>query len=136
MRLEFDDTFTLETVQGLNELYRVPLDLMQIGVEYYINVDPKKAQHFQRKLANLLTHPRTLSLIENKDKERARSVNPRPITTEVNNRLKQEVSKFNSQANTVVKSFLTANEQKLATSENIVREGLRKQEAELRNRII
>jgi len=85
-------------------------------VEYYINVDAKKAQHFQRKLSNLLTHPRTLILIESKDKERARSVNPRPITTEVNNRLKQEVSKFNSQANTVVKSFITANEKQLATS--------------------
>lgn len=63
-------------------------------------------------------------------------MNPRPITTEVNNRLKQEVSKFNSQANTVVKSFITVNEQKLANSEQIVRESLKKQEAELRTRII
>lgn len=36
MKLEFDDTFTLETVQGLNELYRVPTSL---------NVDRRRVLH-------------------------------------------------------------------------------------------
>jgi hypothetical protein len=30
--------------------------------------DPKKAQHFQRKLSNLLTNPSTLKLIDNRAK--------------------------------------------------------------------
>lgn len=74
-----------------------------------------------------MTHPRTLTIIENKDKERAKSMNPRPVTTEVTNKLKQEVSKFNSQANTVVKNMIQSSEEKLTNSENLIRNSLKKQ---------
>lgn len=93
--------------------------------------------HFQRKLHNLLTHPRTLSIIENKDKERAKSMNPRPAPpSNINSKMKEEVSKFNSQANTVVKNIIQSSEQKLTSNENIIRNSLKKQEADVRNRIM
>ena len=42
--------------------------LTEIAIEYYINEDPRKANHFQKKLTSLLTNPYTLNLIE-KDKK-------------------------------------------------------------------
>ena len=36
---------------------------IQVAIEYYINEDPRKANHFQKKLTSLLTHPHTLDLI-------------------------------------------------------------------------
>jgi hypothetical protein len=59
MRLEFADTYELDVVKQLNDLYK-------IAVEYYIHEDPKKAGHFQRKLTSLLSNPQTLSVIEKK----------------------------------------------------------------------
>lgn len=63
-------------------------------------------------------------------------MNPRPMTTEANKKLKEEVSKFNLQADTVIKNIIHNNEQKLATNENIIRSSLKKQEADVRNRIM
>lgn len=40
--------------------------VMQIAIEYYVNEDPRKANHFQKKLTGLLAHPYTLELIEKK----------------------------------------------------------------------
>ncbi len=57
MKLEFAETYDLETVQQLNDIYK-------LGVEYYIHEDPKKANHFQRKLTSLLSNPNTLNIIE------------------------------------------------------------------------
>lgn len=37
-----------------------------MAIEYYINHDPRKMLHFQRKLTSLLTHPNTLQAIENR----------------------------------------------------------------------
>lgn len=51
----------MDLVKQLNEMYR-------IAIEYYINEDPRKANHFQKKLTSLLTNPYTLNLIE-KDKK-------------------------------------------------------------------
>lgn len=59
MRLEFADTYELDVVKQLNDVYK-------IAVEYYIHEDPKKAGHFQRKLTSLLSNPQTLSVIEKK----------------------------------------------------------------------
>jgi len=39
---------------------------MQIAIDYYIQFDPKKAQHFQRKMIRLLADPDTLTLIQSK----------------------------------------------------------------------
>jgi hypothetical protein len=46
-------------VQQLNDLYCA-------AIEHHLNGDPRKLQHFQRKLTALLTHPNTLQAIENK----------------------------------------------------------------------
>lgn len=59
MRLDFADTYDMELVQQLNEMYKA-------AIEYYIHEDPKKIQHFQRKLTSLLSNPQTLQVIENK----------------------------------------------------------------------
>ena len=42
--------------------------LFQIAIEYYINIDSRKASHFQRKLTSLLTNPYTLEIIERIEK--------------------------------------------------------------------
>jgi hypothetical protein len=57
MKLEFAESYDLETVQQLNDLYK-------LAVEYYIHEQPKKANHFQRKLTSLLSNPQTLNVIE------------------------------------------------------------------------
>lgn len=56
MRLQFCDTYDLELIKQLNEMYKV-------AIEYYINEDPKKANHFQRKLTSMLANPQTLEVI-------------------------------------------------------------------------
>lgn len=57
MKLEFAESYELETVKQLNDLYR-------LAVEYYIHEDPTKARHFQRKLTSLLSNPSTISVID------------------------------------------------------------------------
>lgn len=57
MKLEFADCYDLETIQQLNDLYK-------LAVEYYIHEDPKKANHFQRKLTSMLSNPQTLNVME------------------------------------------------------------------------
>jgi hypothetical protein len=47
----------LNTVKELNDLYK-------LAIEYYIHQDSKKANHFQRKLTNLLSNKQTLEVIE------------------------------------------------------------------------
>ena len=65
MRLQFVESYDLDAVKELNELYKVlTVEITQIGIEYYVNIDPKKAQHFQRKLTTLLTNPQTLDIID------------------------------------------------------------------------
>jgi hypothetical protein len=36
---------------------------IQIGIDYYIQYEPRKAQHFQKKMTKLLADPATLNLI-------------------------------------------------------------------------
>ena len=54
-------------------MYRVKKIIMQIAIEYYINVDQRKANHFQRKLTTLLTHPHTLEMIQKKSNNKAKT---------------------------------------------------------------
>jgi len=34
-----------------------------MGIDYYVQFEPRKAQHFQRKMTKLLSDPATLTLI-------------------------------------------------------------------------
>ena len=81
------DESDLRCITQLNELYK-------LAVEYYINFDPKKAAHFQKKLTNLLTSPKTLQLIEPRQKAKVELSKAVGLTTT----LKDEMSKFNNQA--------------------------------------
>lgn len=69
-------------------------DLPQTAVEYFVSVDTKKATHFQKKLTHLLTNPRTLQLIEPRQKAKA-ELNK---ASELSSALKGEMCKFNTQA--------------------------------------
>lgn len=62
MKLSFVETYDIEAVKQLNELYRH-------AIEFYIHEDLKKAKHFQRKLTSLLSNPQTLLLFDQKKKE-------------------------------------------------------------------
>ena len=76
-------------------MYRVLLCLLQIAIEYYVNEDPRKANHFQKKLASLLTHPYTLELIEKKP-ENAKA--PEVDSAQYSSQLRMELNKFNTQS--------------------------------------
>ena len=95
MQLEFVETFNMELIHKLNELYRVTLSLHQIAIEYYVNEDPRKAIHFQKKLTSLLTHPYTLELIEKKP-ETAKV--PEIDSAHYSSQLRMELNKFNTQS--------------------------------------
>lgn len=76
---------------------------MQIAIEYYANVDTKKSEHFHRKLMTLLTNPNTIDVIEQK---KVPAKGPQLEPGLYNQHLKQELNKFNSQSQVVVKSIL------------------------------
>lgn len=94
-----------------------------MAVEYYINVDAKKANHFQKKLTNLLTNPITLQLIEPKQKAKSNFNKANVLSQNV----KEEVGKFNSQANSYVKNIIENTERKLEKSESLIRLSLNSQ---------
>lgn len=103
-----------------------------MAVEYFVNVDPKKATHFQKKLANLLTNPKTLQLIEPRQKAKADLSKAVGLTAT----LKSEVSKFNTQAEHMVKNIIESTEKKLERSESLIRLSLTDQEDRLKNRLM
>ena len=77
-----------------------------------MNVDPKKATHFQKKLANLLTSPKTLQMIEPRQKAKVEISKGGVLTST----LKDEMSKFNTQAEHYVKNIIESTEKKLERS--------------------
>jgi hypothetical protein len=90
MKLEFAESYDLETVQQLNDLFK-------LAVEYYIHEDPKKAAHFQRKLTSLLSNPQTLNVIQSH-----KLGSPRNNGQDYQRTLKSELGNFNSQSQVVV----------------------------------
>lgn len=50
----------INNIKALNELYGVIISLYQIGIDYYIDREPIKARHLQKKMANLLSRPSIL----------------------------------------------------------------------------
>ena len=89
-------------------------------------MDPRKAEHFQRKLTTLLTNPSTLHVIENKSK---------PNKVIKNNVLEKQVGMFNSQADVYVRSMLQSGEEKYNSNQKLIRDNLHKQESDLKSRI-
>jgi hypothetical protein len=81
-------------------------------VEYFVNVDTKKAAHFQKKLTSLLTSPKTLQLIEPRQKAKVEISKAIGLTTSI----KDEMSKFNTQAESFVKNIIESTEKKLERS--------------------
>lgn len=73
-------------------------------------MDSKKAEHFHRKLTALLTNPNTIDVIEKK-KMPAKTAHLDPNFYSQN--LKQELNKFNSQSQVVVKSMIEGNQRKI-----------------------
>ena len=92
MKLEFSQTFDMEVVQQLNDLYKR-------AIEFYVHEDPKKAKHFQRKLTSLLSNPHTLQLFDvKKDEEKKEH--------EARQNLRNQINQFNAQSNTLVTQMI------------------------------
>lgn len=96
MKLEFAESYDFQTVQELNNLYK-------LAIEYYVHEQPKKANHFQRKLTSLLSNPQTLTVIENSQIPKSDRSNKGEQYQRV---LKSELVNFSSQSQIVVEQMI------------------------------
>lgn len=110
MRMEFVESCDMEVVTQLNQLYRVTSYCIQTAIEYYVTVDHKKSEHFHRKLTALLTNPNTIDVIQKK-KMSVKTAHLDPGLYSQN--LRQELNKFNSQSQIVVKSIIEGTQKKI-----------------------
>jgi hypothetical protein len=105
-------------VQQLNDLYCS-------AIEHHLNDDPRKLQHFQRKLTALLTHPNTLQAIENKqpqDPQQKRNSAGGYVKT-----LRHEMNKFNSESGALVRSMMEGSEMKAINSTRLINQNISSQ---------
>lgn len=105
---------------------------MQIAIEYYANIDIKKSEHFQRKLTSLLTNPNTIDVIDQKQTP-VKMAHLDPVNYSKN--LKQELNKFNSQSDLVVKSMIEGNQRRIQQQSRLINEHLETQEDRLKRRL-
>jgi hypothetical protein len=103
----------------------------QIAIEYYINEDPRKANHFQKKLTTLLTHPYTLELIDNKP----RAKTPEVDTAQYSSHLRMELNKFNTQSDIVIRSMIEGSNKKVEKSHRLMNDNISSQEDMLSKRM-
>jgi phosphomannomutase len=106
-----------------------------MAIEYYISHDPRKMQHFQRKLTSLLTHPNTLQAIENRNPSREAETKKGASTGTYTKNLKHEMNKFNSESGMLVKSMLEGSEIKAINSNRLINQNISNQEEALRIRL-
>ena len=107
-----------------------------MAIEYYANNDTKKAEHFHRKLTSLLTNPNTLDIMERGCKQQsAKNEQPKVDTAHYNKHLKQELNKFNSQSELVVKSMIEGTNKKAEYHHRLISEAAETQEEKLKRRI-
>ena len=78
-------------------------DIYKLAVEYYIYEDPKKANHFQRKLTSLLSNPNTLNVIEKSQQPKSERTNK---GEQYQRMLRNELGNFNSQSQVVVEQII------------------------------
>ncbi len=78
-------------------------DIYKLAVEYYIHEDPKKANHFQRKLTSLLSNPNTLNVIEKSQQPKSERTNK---GEQYQRMLRNELGNFNSQSQVVVEQII------------------------------
>lgn len=112
----------MAVVQQLNDLYVVAMD-------YYIQHDLRKLQHFHRKLTSLLTHPKTLKNIQN-------TTTTEKQDNSYSRSLKCEMSKFNNEGMILVRSMLDGSEMKANNSKRAIIENIENQEALLKQRLL
>lgn len=63
LEVALDQECTLEKIRNLNDYYRVPLHLFQIGIDYYIGSQPQRAIYLQKKMTALLSDPDNLRIL-------------------------------------------------------------------------
>jgi len=102
MGLEFADTYELDTIKQLNDMYK-------LAIEYYVCEDPKKAAHFQRKLTSLLSNPLTLSAMENNGVRQPNAL----LENHYHKQLKSELGDFNAQSTVVVQQMIEGSNKKI-----------------------
>lgn len=130
MRLEFAESYELETVRQLSDLYRV-------AIEHYVHEDPKKANHFQRKLTSLLSNPQTLSVIEAKPhpSHSAEELEAARKEQQYQQALRNELGSFNAQSTVVVEQIIEGSCKKMEKNHRLIHQQLSEQESRLRSRL-
>jgi hypothetical protein len=84
---------------------------MQIAIDHYVQFEPKKAQHFQRKMTRLLADPDTLSLITCLEPEKMTILRSPRLATK--SKIRDEVDKFNNCSMEYIKNIIEQSEKAL-----------------------
>jgi hypothetical protein len=95
-----------------------------MGIDYYVQFEPRKAQHFQRKMTKLLSDPATLTLIENRDPNIIYPSNHQ-LTSKC--KIKEEVSKFKNCSGEYVRNFIEHSDKAMQKHINLKNRDLNKQ---------
>lgn len=106
---------------------------MQVGIDYYIRHDPRKAQHFQKKLRLLLSDPQTLTLISNSPDKLRSARSPQMLSK---SKIKEEMSRFTNCSQQHVKHILERSETAIKKKQALQAIDLNKQEQSLQHRIL
>ena len=69
LEVALDEECTIEKIRNLNDYYRVPPYLYQIGIDYYIGSQPQRAIYLQKKMTALLSDPHNLRILEKNTKK-------------------------------------------------------------------
>ena len=107
--------------------------MIKDAIEHYSMIDMKKAQHFQRKLTNLLMNPSTIHIIQQQQLS-AKTAHIDVIDYE--RKLRNELNLFNSQSATLVKSMIVGTDKKLESQNKLITRHLETQQSNLNNRIL
>jgi hypothetical protein len=75
-----------------------------MGIDYFIQYEPHKAQHFQRKMTKLLANPATLNLIECRSPNKTSQAKPPQFATR--SKIKAEMSKFKNCSSEYIKNII------------------------------
>jgi len=107
---------------------------MQIAIDYYIQFEPRRAQHFQKKMTKLLADPATLSIIENRSPGKIGHAKYAHVASK--SKISEEVCRFKNCSNEYIKSILEQSEKAIKRTEKLRTKNLDKQEESLQTRIM
>lgn len=96
-----------------------------MAIDYYIQFEPRRAQHFQRKMTKLLADPATLTIIENRSPNKIGLAKYAHVASK--SKITEEVSKFRNCSNEYVRNIMEQSDKALKRTQNLKIKDLNKQ---------